>query len=127
MVYFFIWNLFNFIHKNILILEKTALIQMFTDDDWKNTVYVKATYKPHEEQKTEEKSIYFMPNSTITPLNVKLANDRQNPRYLEKEGFYVGVKPFVPRKNRNLMEDRLVHMPDKVYFLFKFMFRTKLN
>ena len=48
------------------------------------------------------------------PLNVKLPNDRQNPRYLEKEGFYVGTKPFVTKKNRNLMEDRLIHMPEQV-------------
>ena len=39
---------------------------MYDDEDWKNTVYIKATYKPQEEQKKAEQPFYFIPNSTTS-------------------------------------------------------------
>jgi hypothetical protein len=42
---------------------------MFEDDDWKNTVFIKAIYKPHEEQKKAEAPVYFMPNSIPSKIN----------------------------------------------------------
>jgi hypothetical protein len=55
-----------FISQFFLIIETTALIEMLDDDDWKNIVYIKANYKPHEEQKKAELPLYFIPNSTIS-------------------------------------------------------------
>lgn len=47
------------------------------------------------------------------PVNEKTF-EQQIPRYLEEEGFYVGTPPIVPQRNRNKMEHRLLHEPDKV-------------
>ena len=36
--------------------------------------------------------------------------EQDTPRYLEEEGFYVGVRPYVPNQNLNRMENRLLKL-----------------
>jgi coiled-coil and C2 domain-containing protein 2A len=50
------------------------------------------------------------------PAKEKVA-EALEPRFLEEEGFYVGVKPEIPDRNRNKMENRLYKQPDKVGML----------
>ena len=38
----------------------------------------------------------------------------QEPRFLEDEGLYVGVRPAIAKRNKNKMENRLLKQPDKV-------------
>jgi hypothetical protein len=48
------------------------------------------------------------------PLSQKLGREAAVARLLENEGYYVGRKPYVTRKNINLMENRLVKFPDNI-------------
>lgn len=52
------------------------------------------------------------------PLNQKLKENREQPRFLEVEGIYVGRRPYVTRKNRNLMENRLLQFDKSVKYVF---------
>lgn len=45
---------------------------------------------------------------------MKLGNDNEKPRFPESEGFYIGKKPYMTIKNKNLMTDRLLKLYDKV-------------
>ena len=54
--------------------------------------------------------LFFLVN-----VKEKVPEDAE-PRYLEDEGFYVGVKPSVSQRNRNLMEHRLLNREDKVHY-----------
>jgi hypothetical protein len=56
------------------------------------------------------------------PLKEKLGENVENPRYLESEGYYVGRKPYVTTKNRNLMENRLLRTEKNVKIAFYFEF-----
>ena len=49
----------------------------------------------------------------IAPADQKVA-EAIEPRNLEEEGFYVGVRPEVSDRNKNKMENRLLRQPDKV-------------
>ena len=56
-----------------------------------------------------------VPHSFPRPVDVKQkVPEDTEPRYMEDEGFYVGVKPSVSQRNRNLMEHRLLNRADKV-------------
>eukprot|EP00057_Strongylocentrotus_purpuratus_P019272 XP_011673746.1 PREDICTED: coiled-coil and C2 domain-containing protein 2A [Strongylocentrotus purpuratus] len=46
------------------------------------------------------------------PSDQKVPENTQ-PRYLEDEGFYVGVRPDVSQRNQNIMEHRLLQRSDK--------------
>jgi hypothetical protein len=35
-------------------------------------------------------------------------------RLLENEGYYIGNRPYMTIKNRNMMEDRFLRLPDNV-------------
>ena len=45
------------------------------------------------------------------PASEKIIGDVE-PRFLEEEGFYVGVRPKIPARNQNKMEQRLIRQPD---------------
>jgi hypothetical protein len=47
-------------------------------------------------------------------MSKKFGDEFKVQRFLEEEGFYVGTKPFVTRQNMNMMEHRLLKLPDKV-------------
>lgn len=43
----------------------------------------------------------------LAPLSQRIFTT-SSPRHLEDEGFYVGVRPFVPNRNLSRMENRLL-------------------
>ena len=47
-------------------------------------------------------------------IESKIADDKP-PRNLEDEGIYVGVRPAVPQRNINKMENRLLGEKNKVF------------
>ena len=48
-------------------------------------------------------------------MNLKLGNaENTKPRFLENEGYYVGKKPYMTIKNKNLMADRCLKLYDQV-------------
>ena len=51
------------------------------------------------------------------PTDEKIEGETE-PRYLEDEGFYVGVRPEISTRNQNIMEHRLLNRPDKVCIKF---------
>ena len=50
----------------------------------------------------------------LVPLKRKLGEENEKARLLENEGFYVGNRPYMTIKNRNMMEDRFLRLPDNV-------------
>ncbi|XP_072045143.1 coiled-coil and C2 domain-containing protein 2A-like isoform X2 [Amphiura filiformis] len=83
-------------------------------DDWKDhpSSMRSAEYMPWRYRQEAEKGYYFVPSTEY--INVKEKGPAEaEPRYLEDEGFYVGVKPSVSQRNRNLMEHRLLNRDDK--------------
>lgn len=62
------------------------------------------------------KRIYSSLKETLlkVPLKRKLGEEVERARLLENEGFYVGNKPYMTIKNRNMMEDRMLKLPDNV-------------
>ena len=63
-------------------------------------------------------------NKILVALKRKLGETAEKPRLLEAEGFYVGRKPYMTKKNRNMMEDRMLTFPDNVN---KYFFIIKLG
>jgi hypothetical protein len=49
----------------------------------------------------------------VVPINKKLG-ENVKARLLENEGLYIGRKPYVKIKNKNLMENRMLKFPDSV-------------
>ncbi len=47
------------------------------------------------------------------PLKRKLGEEAEK-RLLENEGYYIGNRPFMTRRNRLMMEDRFLRLPDNV-------------
>ena len=83
------------------------------DDDRSEMTYVKATYIGHRLRKELERKFLFMPSTTKVDLKSKLGDQEAvQPRRLELEGYFVGRKPYMTKKNRNLMENRLIKYPD---------------
>lgn len=62
--------------------------------------------------KEADEKLLFVPALTSMPADQKVDTSMQ-PRFLEDEGFYVGLRPEVPSRNKNKMENRLLHEPDK--------------
>lgn len=83
-------------------------------DDWREMFFLKALYISEDKIREIEAQKLFMPSSSKVPFELKAISEGIQPRFLEEEGIYVGRKPFVTRKNRNLMENRLMKLPDKV-------------
>ncbi|KAG8505864.1 Coiled-coil and C2 domain-containing protein 2A, partial [Galemys pyrenaicus] len=54
-----------------------------------------------------EKELLFIPSRATVPTYKKLPENVQ-PRFLEDEGLYIGVRPEVPRASQNIMENRLL-------------------
>ncbi len=50
----------------------------------------------------------------LVPVSQKLGKEQEKPRFLENEGYYVGKKPYMTIKNKNLMADRLLKLHDQV-------------
>lgn len=86
------------------------------EDDWREIFFLKALYVSEDKIREVEAERLFMPLSSRVPFELKAVGEGAQPRFLEEEGIYVGRKPFVTKKNRNLMENRLLKLPDKVKF-----------
>lgn len=92
--------------------EKTTLI-MEIDDSFES-LYKKAIYIPHDKQKEKERKFLFMPSAQVIPISQKLGGtEKDRPRFLENEGYFVGKKPYMTLKNKNMMADRLLKLYDQ--------------
>lgn len=97
--------------------DKAPLI-LNMEQEWREMFYAKAKYIAHELEKEIERKKLFMPKASQVPFSKKVIQEGAKPRYLEDEGIYVGRKPYVTKKNMNLMENRLLNFPDNVnYFV----------
>ncbi|GBN36009.1 Coiled-coil and C2 domain-containing protein 2A [Araneus ventricosus] len=74
-----------------------------------------ASYIPFHIKVEKEKNSFFHPSYKPVPVNMKLP-DGKEPRYLEDEGFYVGKKPEVSKRNINRLENRLVTQKEFQWF-----------
>ncbi|XP_073465964.1 coiled-coil and C2 domain-containing protein 2A [Aquarana catesbeiana] len=66
-----------------------------------------AEYEGYHNRLQKEKDLLFIPSLRQVPLSQKLPDNMQ-PRYLEDEGLYVGVRPEVSRTNQNILENRIL-------------------
>ncbi|XP_071836357.1 coiled-coil and C2 domain-containing protein 2A-like [Apostichopus japonicus] len=71
-----------------------------------------AEYLPLRVREENEEGFYFVPELKPVPAEDKVPGN-VHPRYLEDEGFYVGVRPEVSARNQYAMENRLLRRPDK--------------
>ncbi|XP_077862043.1 coiled-coil and C2 domain-containing protein 2A-like [Saccoglossus kowalevskii] len=95
--------------------DEPLLGDYFTDaDEWKYNPYElkPAQYTPYKDVVNREMNVYFRPSVATVPANQKV-RENQEPRYLEDEGFYVGIRPPVEKRNVNIEEQRLIMRPDK--------------
>ncbi|XP_070555815.1 coiled-coil and C2 domain-containing protein 2A-like isoform X3 [Ptychodera flava] len=95
--------------------DEPLLSDYFVDlEEWKTQPYSvnRAQYTPYQKVVDREAKVYFRPSVASVPENDKIPEERQ-PRYLEDEGFYVGVRPPVERRNVNIEENRLLMREDK--------------
>ncbi|XP_071499381.1 coiled-coil and C2 domain-containing protein 2A-like [Diadema antillarum] len=95
--------------------SKPLLSEVFVDKEaWKlqPSQLMPAEYVPLGLREDREKGFFFVPSIKTVPAEQKVPENTQ-PRYLEDEGFYVGVRPDVSQRNQNIMEHRLLQRPDK--------------
>ncbi|CAL1540858.1 unnamed protein product [Lymnaea stagnalis] len=67
---------------------------------------------PVKIQKAEQEMLFY-PSTVPTPASEKVKGEIE-PRFLEDEGFYVGVKPYVADRNKSKMENRLLKESEKI-------------
>ncbi|XP_076825165.1 coiled-coil and C2 domain-containing protein 2A-like isoform X2 [Clavelina lepadiformis] len=79
--------------------------------DWRLFHITAASYPGYHAQLERESLTYFVPSILPTDITKKVDSNTQ-PRYLEDEGFYVGEKPLVLSKNKNILENRFLRQPD---------------
>ncbi|XP_050400906.2 coiled-coil and C2 domain-containing protein 2A [Patella vulgata] len=72
----------------------------------------KSEYISKKKKEDSDNQLLFIPSVISMPASEKVDEEKM-PRYLEEEGFYVGVRPVVANRNLNRMENRLLHEPDK--------------
>ncbi|RUS72243.1 hypothetical protein EGW08_019997 [Elysia chlorotica] len=90
--------------------EETALLvddQEYTEESYGPVAIRKAYMDDAAVIDAAEQKMLFHPSSVRAPSTEKVGGELE-PRFLEDEGFYVGVKPFVADKNRSRMEDRIL-------------------
>ncbi|XP_077980820.1 coiled-coil and C2 domain-containing protein 2A-like [Glandiceps talaboti] len=95
--------------------DEPLLSDFFVDpEEWKSQPYVmsRAQYLPYQKVVDRELTIYFRPSVALAPADKKIPEGRE-PRYLEDEGFYVGIRPPVEPRNVNIEENRLLMREDK--------------
>ncbi|XP_032128755.1 coiled-coil and C2 domain-containing protein 2A isoform X4 [Sapajus apella] len=75
-----------------------------------------ADYESIHDRLQMEREMLFIPSRQTVPTYKKLPENVQ-PRFLEDEGLYTGVRPEVSRTNQNIMENRLlVQDPERRWF-----------
>ncbi|XP_071964631.1 coiled-coil and C2 domain-containing protein 2A-like isoform X2 [Antedon mediterranea] len=92
-------------------LTSDAFVQK---EDWRDRPieYIGPHYLTMHERKDKLEGYYFVPSVRTIAVEDKISEDVE-PRYLEEEGFYVGVRPQVTSRNQNVMEARLLKSSDK--------------
>ena len=60
-----------------------------------------------EKRREQEEEIYFTPSTSPVDIVEKM-EEGQEPRFLEEEGMYIGVRPAVKKSNQNKVENRYV-------------------
>ncbi|XP_072868605.1 coiled-coil and C2 domain-containing protein 2A isoform X6 [Chlorocebus sabaeus] len=75
-----------------------------------------ADYESIHDRLQMEREMLFIPSRQTVPTYKKLPENVQ-PRFLEDEGLYTGVRPEVARTNQNIMENRLLMQdPERRWF-----------
>ncbi|XP_011900832.1 PREDICTED: coiled-coil and C2 domain-containing protein 2A isoform X9 [Cercocebus atys] len=75
-----------------------------------------ADYESIHDRLQMETEMLFIPSRQTVPTYKKLPENVQ-PRFLEDEGLYTGVRPEVARTNQNIMENRLLMQdPERRWF-----------
>ncbi|XP_063561285.1 coiled-coil and C2 domain-containing protein 2A isoform X12 [Gorilla gorilla gorilla] len=75
-----------------------------------------ADYESIHDRLQIEREMLFIPSRQTVPTYKKLPENVQ-PRFLEDEGLYTGVRPEVARTNQNIMENRLLMQdPERRWF-----------
>ncbi|XP_033097939.1 coiled-coil and C2 domain-containing protein 2A-like isoform X1 [Anneissia japonica] len=84
------------------------------NEDWRDQPieYLGPDYLTMHERDEKLEGYFFVPSVKTIPPEDKISEDVE-PRYLEDEGFYVGVRPQVTRRNQNVMEARLLMSSNK--------------
>ncbi|GFT89046.1 coiled-coil and C2 domain-containing protein 2A [Nephila pilipes] len=75
----------------------------------------RASYTPFHIKIEKENNSFFHPSFKPVPVKMKLPEDKE-PRNLEDEGFYVGKKPEVSKRNINRLENRLIAQKEFQWF-----------
>ncbi|KAH9523492.1 Coiled-coil and C2 domain-containing protein 2A [Bulinus truncatus] len=97
--------------------EKGEDAKLLADDDYTEEGYGPVAIRKAQLfdqvliQKAEQEMLYY-PSTALTPATDKVLG-QDEPRFLEDEGFYVGVKPYVADRNKNKMENRLLKEAEK--------------
>nr|XP_034967420.1 coiled-coil and C2 domain-containing protein 2A isoform X3 [Zootoca vivipara] len=66
-----------------------------------------AEYESYSVRVQREREILFIPSMLRVPASLKVPENMQ-PRYLEDEGLYTGVRPAVSLSNQNIVENRIL-------------------
>ncbi|XP_033015930.1 coiled-coil and C2 domain-containing protein 2A [Lacerta agilis] len=66
-----------------------------------------AEYESYSARVQKEREILFIPSMLRVPASLKVPENMQ-PRYLEDEGLYTGVRPAVSLSNQNIVENRIL-------------------
>ncbi|XP_054706800.1 LOW QUALITY PROTEIN: coiled-coil and C2 domain-containing protein 2A-like [Uloborus diversus] len=75
----------------------------------------RASYMPFHIKVEKEKNSFFHPSYKPVPIKQKIP-DGKEPRNIADEGFFVGKKPFVSKRNINRLESRLVQQKELHWF-----------
>ncbi|KAK7488454.1 hypothetical protein BaRGS_00020239, partial [Batillaria attramentaria] len=84
----------------------------YDEEGYGLTAVRKAELVRPDKLKEADEKLLFVPALLAMPAEEKVGK-AQEPRFLEEEGFYVGLRPEVSTRNKNKMENRLLHEPDK--------------
>ncbi|KAL8612721.1 hypothetical protein ACOMHN_025372 [Nucella lapillus] len=84
----------------------------YDEEGYGPTAVRRADVTPPDKLLEAEEKLLFIPPLIAKPATEKV-DEEQEPRFLEDEGFYVGVRPEVASRNKNKMENRLLREPSK--------------
>ncbi|KAL3869795.1 hypothetical protein ACJMK2_042432 [Sinanodonta woodiana] len=92
--------------------DEQPLLEPEDDIMFGHVVMCRAEYPDPAEIEKKEMEILYVPSVKSIPYAEKVF-DQQQPRFLEEEGFYVGIRPQTSGMNQNKMEHRLLKEAEK--------------
>ncbi|KAK3580952.1 hypothetical protein CHS0354_006977 [Potamilus streckersoni] len=92
--------------------DEQPLLEPEEDIMFGHVVMCRAEYPDPAEIEKKEMEILYVPSVKLIP-NAEKVFDQQQPRFLEEEGFYVGIRPQTSGMNQNKMEHRLLKEAEK--------------